>query len=294
MRRGAGSGSAPDAAARLSPAIRPRLARLREGLRINFESLSTLTGPSRSFVTDIKRHDFRSGARRMLSKSAARAFFLGGTLLCSVAFVGLTVDSFARIPAQTNASAITPAVARGKDLWEASNCMGCHTLLGEGGYYAPELTRVIERRGPEFIRAMLRDPEKMYPGQRKMQKYHFTEAQIDDLVAFFEWIGKMDLKGFPPKPTLSPAAAPAAKAESRPQVFNQLCVACHSLGGRGGMVGPALDGVGDRRDAAYLGKWLHDPPSLKPGTAMPKLPLSDAQIDELVTFLSHQKAQVSP
>ena len=94
--------------------------------------------------------------------------------------------------------------------------------------------------------------------------------------------------------TPSPAAAPAAKAESRPQVFNQLCVACHSLGGRGGMVGPALDGVGDRRDAAYLGKWLHDPPSLKPGTAMPKLPLSDAQIDELVTFLSHQKAQVSP
>ena len=233
----------------------------------------------------------------MLSKSAARAFFLGGTALSSAAFVGLTVDSFARIPAQTNAAAITPAVSRGKDLWDSSNCMGCHTLLGEGGYYAPELTRVYERRGPDFIRAMLRDPEKMYPGQRKMQNYHFNEAQIEDLVAFFEWIGKMDLNGFPPRPTLMPVAVAGAngavaRAENRPQVFNQLCVACHKLGGQGGMVGPALDGVGDRKDTAFLGKWLRDPQAMKPGTAMPKLPLSDGQIDELVAFLSHQK--VSP
>jgi nitric oxide reductase subunit C len=55
--------------------------------------------------------------------------------------------------------------------------MGCHTLLGEGAYYAPELTKVYERRGPAFIRAMLRDPEAMYPGQRKMQNYDFTEPR---------------------------------------------------------------------------------------------------------------------
>lgn len=235
----------------------------------------------------------------MLSKSAARAFFLGGTAVCSLAFIALTVDSFARIPALTNATAITPAVARGKEIWTEKNCMGCHTLLGEGAYYAPELTKVTERRGPEFIRAMLRDPEKMYPGQRKMQNYHLSEAQIDDLVAFFEWIGKMNLQGFPPKPTLMPIAVPAgsggvAKAESRPQIFNQLCVACHALGGQGGIVGPALDGIGSRRDAAYLSKWIHDPAAVKPGTAMPKMPLSEGQIDEIVAFLSHQKSGGSP
>ena len=36
----------------------------------------------------------------MLSKKAARAFFLVGTALCSLVFVGLTVDTFRRIPAQ--------------------------------------------------------------------------------------------------------------------------------------------------------------------------------------------------
>jgi nitric oxide reductase subunit C len=234
----------------------------------------------------------------MLSKSAARAFFLVGTGLCSVAFVGLTIDTFAAIPKQTRSDKLTPAVARGKGLWEKNNCMGCHTLLGEGAYYAPELTRVYERRGPEFIKAMLRDPEAMYPGQRRMQNYHFQDNEIDDLVAFFEWIGEIDLNGFPAKPHLANVAVPSAnegvasgssfvaKRADRPLVFNQFCIACHSLEGQGGNVGPALDGVGSRFDAAYIGRWLTDPAQLKPGTKMPKLPLTKTQILELVAYLS--------
>ncbi len=237
----------------------------------------------------------------MLSKSAARAFFLGGTAVCSLAFVALTVDTFGKIPEQTRAAAITPEVERGKELWEASNCMGCHTLFGEGAYYAPELTKVYERRGPEFIRAMLRDPEAMYPGQRKMQNYHFDERQIDDLLAFLQWSGNVDLNGFPPKPTLMPMAVPAPGADGavaasvdRPQIYNQLCIACHALGGQGGAVGPALDGVGARRDAKYLEQWLVDPLAVKADARMPKLPLTPEQVSELVAYLSHLKIGGTP
>lgn len=227
----------------------------------------------------------------MLSKSAARAFFLGGTVLCAVAFIGLTVDTLGRIPARTHSKEITDAVRRGKDLWDSSNCMGCHTLLGEGAYYAPELTKVFERRGPVFIRAMLTDPEKMYPGQRRMWKYDFSERDKDDLIAFFQWIGKMDLNGFPPKPTLAQMATTSGLATTvdRPQIFNQLCVACHALGGQGGQVGPALDGVGSRKTPAEIAAWLADPPAIKPGTQMPKLPLTDGQRQELTAFLSTLK-----
>ncbi len=227
----------------------------------------------------------------MLSKSAARAFFLGGTALCVVAFVGLTIDTFSRIPAQTRQGEITDAVRRGKHLWDRSNCMGCHTLLGEGAYYAPELTKVYERRGPVFIREMLTDPEKMYPGQRRMWKYDFSERDKDDLIAFFDWIGKMDLNGFPPKPTLAQVATTTGLATTadRPQIFNQLCVACHALGGQGGQVGPALDGVGGRMAPAQIAAWLADPPAIKPGTQMPKLPLTDGQRQELTAFLSTLK-----
>jgi len=229
----------------------------------------------------------------MLSKSQARAFFVIGTGLTTAVFVALTVDTFRRIPEQTNQAGLTEQVARGKQLWDENNCMGCHTLLGEGAYYAPELTRVHTRRGPEFIRAMLRDPEGMYPGQRRMVKYHFTPGEEEDLVAFFAWIGTMDLNGFPPEPNLMPVAvsagAPVASIADRPQIFNQMCVACHALGGQGGAVGPALDGVGSRREAAFIAGWLRDPYAAKPDSKMPKLPLTEGQIDELVAFLSQQK-----
>ena len=139
----------------------------------------------------------------MLSKSQAKAFFLLGTAVCGGAFVLLTVDTFKRIPKQTNQAEMTEAVVRGKHLFEKNNCMGCHTILGEGAYYAPELTKVIERRGEDFVKATIKDPETMMPGMRKMTKYNFTDAEIDDLTEFFKWVGKMDLNGFPPKPDLA-------------------------------------------------------------------------------------------
>lgn len=222
----------------------------------------------------------------MLSKSAARAFFLVGTALSFLAFLGLTYDTFTQIPARTNAGALSEEVARGKVIWEENNCMGCHTLLGEGAYYAPELTKVMERRGEVFVRGMLRDPEAMYPGQRRMVQYDFTESEIDDVVAFLTWVGQIDTNGFPAPPPLEAHLASASAAEDRPQVFVQTCTACHAVDGQGGHIGPALDGVADRFDEAYLGRWLRDPASVRPETTMPQLALSDAQVEELVTYLA--------
>lgn len=231
----------------------------------------------------------------MLSKSAARRFFVIGTVLCFGAFILLTIDTLQRIPKQTNQAAMNESVIRGKHLWDVKNCMGCHTLLGEGAYYAPELTLVYERRGPDFIAAMLRDPEAMYPGQRRMENYDFNEDEITDLVAFLEWIGTMDLNGFPAKPDLGQLAVSSTTGEAvaaqtnRPKVFNQLCIACHALDGQGGQVGPALDGVGSRLEADFIKKWLTDPLAVKADSKMPKLPLDEATIVELVAFLKELK-----
>jgi nitric oxide reductase subunit C len=140
----------------------------------------------------------------MLSKSGAKAFFLVGTAVCAGMFILLTVDTINRIPERTKTVNLSPAVIRGKNLWDKNNCMGCHTLFGEGAYYAPELTKVYERRGPEFIGLMLKDPQAVYPGQRKMVKYNFNQEQIDDMVAFFKWIGEVNTNGFPANPPLKP------------------------------------------------------------------------------------------
>jgi nitric oxide reductase subunit C len=229
----------------------------------------------------------------MSSKSAAKAFFFTGTVISAGVFILLTIDTIQRVPERTHQQNITDAVIRGKDHWDTNNCAGCHTLLGEGAYYAPELTQVYTRRGETFIKAVIKDPEAMYPGQRKMVNHHFNDDQISDIIAFLKWIGEMDLNGFPPKPDLMSTAVAStglvADRTNRPMVFNQMCIACHSLDGQGGKVGPALDGVGDRRDRANIVQWLTDPQSVKPGTLMPKLPLSKEDIAELAAFLSELK-----
>lgn len=232
----------------------------------------------------------------MLSKSQARLFFVGGTAFFGAIFIFLTIDSLREIPARQHSDQMTASVIRGKYIWEDNNCMGCHTILGEGAYYAPELTKVVDRRGPEWIAVFLRDPEAMFPGQRRMTQYNFSDEEIQDTIAFLDWIGKIDTNGFPPEPDLARAlvlasAAPAAPpvAQTTPDYFNTICIACHAVGGSGGGVGPALDGVGNRLTADELDLWLKDPLAVKPGTAMPNLHLSDATRSELVQWLASLK-----
>lgn len=132
----------------------------------------------------------------MLSKKQARAFFLGGTLVTFLVFIGLTIFSFSKGQDQTNHDKITDAIVRGKNLWEKNNCMGCHSLLGEGGYYAPELTKVLDRRGPGYVKAALMSKIPWAPNGRKMVAYGFSEEEANDIISFFDWIDDIDLNGF--------------------------------------------------------------------------------------------------
>ena len=132
----------------------------------------------------------------MLSKSQARAFFLGGTVVTFLVFIGLTIYSFMPKNDQTYHEKIDAKVIRGKEIWESNNCMGCHTILGEGGYYAPELTKVIERRGEGYVKAVLQSPIPWGPKGRKMVCYKMNDADASAVVAYFKWIGDINLNGF--------------------------------------------------------------------------------------------------
>ena len=140
----------------------------------------------------------------MLSKNQAKLFFLSGTIIFSVLFLGLSYDSTVnKVGEQTHEENLTEQVVAGRALWDENNCMGCHTLLGEGAYYAPELTKVIERRGAAYVKTVLMS-EKPWGenlSRRKMVAYGFTAEEADDMAAFFTWIGEMDLNGYPAEPT---------------------------------------------------------------------------------------------
>jgi nitric oxide reductase subunit C len=139
----------------------------------------------------------------MLSKKQARAFFLGGTFVTFAIFIGLTIFSLSQPQDQANSENITEAVVRGKKIWETNNCMGCHTILGEGAYYAPELTKVIDRlnskydgQGEDVMKSILMSEVPWQPNGRKMVAYGMTDQEASDMVEFFKWIGEIDLNGF--------------------------------------------------------------------------------------------------
>jgi nitric oxide reductase subunit C len=135
---------------------------------------------------------------RGFSSQMARNIFYGGTLFFVLLFAVLIFDTESRIPQRSNAAELTPAVVRGKHLWETRNCIGCHTLLGEGAYFAPELGNVYVRRGPDFIKAWIKAQPTHAPGRRQMPQFNFTEAQLEDLVQFLKWTSRIDTEKWPP------------------------------------------------------------------------------------------------
>jgi len=96
---------------------------------------------------------------------------------------------------------------------QSKNCMNCHTLLGNGAYYAPDLTKawLDPAWGPEgSLQAMtgkntkeeamaefLQHPSQYPTHARMMPDLGITEAEAKGLVAFLKHMSSIDTNGFP-------------------------------------------------------------------------------------------------
>jgi nitric oxide reductase subunit C len=132
------------------------------------------------------------------TKSMARNIFYGGTLFTLLLFLALTFHTIRQVPGRIPTATPSAEVASGKHLWETRNCIGCHTLLGEGAYFAPELGNVYKRRGPDFIKAWIMAQPTKVPGRRQMPQFNFTDQQLDDIVAFLKWTSEINTEKWPP------------------------------------------------------------------------------------------------
>ena len=142
-----------------------------------------------------------------LTKSAARNVFYGGSAFFFAIFIGLTAHSHYYIATtSTDATTLTSSVARGKHVWEKHSCINCHSLLGEGAYFAPELGNVWVRYGgrddPEGARAALVAWMQSQPsgieGRRQMPQFNLTDQELKDLSDFLEWTSRINTQGWPP------------------------------------------------------------------------------------------------
>ena len=221
-----------------------------------------------------------------MNKRQARHFAIGATVLASAAFLGLTLDSHRQFDQLTHADKITAEVKRGKDVWHKNNCINCHTVFGEGAYYAPDLTKITKLRGATYLTAYLRDPSRFYDEtrhRRLMPKQDLSERDIGDLIAFLDWVSNVDNQNWPPRPLLvsgatfpgsdaapgqavAPGERPVASGDDPialgEHVFRNAapaCVACHSIAPGVNLAGPSLAGLAARtaellKSGAYHGK----------------------------------------
>lgn len=84
--------------------------------------------------------------------------------------------------------------------------------------------------------------------------------------------------------------AKLSPAEGGKKVFMARCMRCHAINGVGGATrGPNLSNVGSRMDQPTLAKFVRDPQSVKPGSRMKALALSDKEADAVAAYLSELK-----
>ncbi len=137
----------------------------------------------------------------LFTKSLTRRIYYFGTLSFFLLFLVLTYDTIKTLPERAHHENLTPQVILGKTVWEKNGCIGCHTLLGEGAYYAPELGNVYKRRGAEFIKAWIKSrPTNLNntSGQRRMPQFNMTEEELDAITAFLKWTSNINTANWPP------------------------------------------------------------------------------------------------
>lgn len=201
-----------------------------------------------------------------MTKRQTRLFFVAGTSLFAIVFILLTIDSHRQFGRLTHEDALTPQVVAGKHVWHRKDCINCHTLLGEGAYYAPDLTKITQLRGEPYLRQFLKDPSRFYSEEqhgRLMPNPNLSDEDIVDVIAFLTWVSHIENNNWPPRPILVSAATPQALAFGTPApeaastdpiatgeaLFRRsppACFGCHSTQPGVQTVGPSLAGLGGR------------------------------------------------
>lgn len=120
-----------------------------------------------------------------------------------VPVIGPEEPLFGKMLTEEEAKAL---VSKGKLTTQAKNCMQCHTLLGNGAYYAPDLTKAWldpwwgnkEVREQQMVEFLMNPQDRLHNALgRKMPNLGITEEEARATVAFLKWMSAINTLGFP-------------------------------------------------------------------------------------------------
>jgi cytochrome c2 len=167
-----------------------------------------------------------------------------------------------------------PVLARGRELFYAYGCRGCHKVEGkERTKVGPPIRKIGEKVRVDWLFRWLRNPRDYLPKTR-MPDFTFYEREAADITLFLV------------PQAQAPVEAAAGSVERGRTVFNEYrCVTCHAVEGKGGDIGPDLAKLGSKLRPEWLLKWLKNPHEIMPATRMPIYNFTEQDARDLAAFL---------
>ncbi len=178
----------------------------------------------------------------------------------------------ARVPGWSQGPAASTPL-RGESLVAELGCVQCHTDLGRPGgirEQAPDLSHAGLRYRPGYLFNFLLNPQpvRRHLGRARMPFFHLSEAEALALTLYLETLREPATSGAGRWPEL-PGSLRALESQppkhlsqsefERELADGMACLSCHSLQGRGGLLGPELENVAHQVQPAWVARYLVAP-----------------------------------
>ncbi len=121
--------------------------------------------------------------------------------------IGADEPLFGKPESDADAGAL---IGHGKLVIQSRACIDCHTFMGNGAYFAPDLTKAwldpgweawmaitgADSREEAMVRFLM-EPDKYATWQRKMPNLGISRDEAVATVAYLKWLSSIDTNGFP-------------------------------------------------------------------------------------------------
>jgi ubiquinol-cytochrome c reductase cytochrome b subunit len=200
---------------------------------------------------------------------------IGLVLLAAIFWGGLTARGVATTPEtrEMDMSLVEPwqeisaASMASIGFFRRAQCGSCHEL-GQSGV-GPDFSAAPSSRPPSWLEEHMKSNPKA-PGV-------LTDAQVQTLVTFVTKRSDKAVDAWRNAPQLAVEGALVYQAHA--------CASCHRLNGAGNDLGPSLNGVGERRDRAWIEGHFADPPKYSSGSIMPSSKFKPDQLKLITDYI---------
>jgi len=202
----------------------------------------------------------------------------------------------------TEGFAGTPNVNRGRKLFYAMNCYGCHKIDGlSEGTLGPDLTEAGKKFKIDYLWESIAEPRANLTTSF-MPKFNLSQADVKALVIFLKSrrgvnFAETSLDRYKAHIANSAVVLPPGTAgeEAGEQLIDdRACTACHKLKDKDGGVAPDLTYEGLIRDRDWLMAHFKNPKSRVPDSIMPSFRFPDEDFERLSAYLGNQKTPPPP